>query len=53
MSKHKPSYILDEQMLFSDAKTTLAHQIREELKETNRLLRKLVEAQEEPKAKGK
>jgi hypothetical protein len=43
MSKFKPQYLLDEQMLFSDAKTALAHQIREELKETNRLLRKLVE----------
>jgi hypothetical protein len=43
MPKFKPQFLLDEQMYLSDAKTSLAYQIREELKETNRLLRKLVE----------
>jgi hypothetical protein len=43
MPKYKPNFLLDEQMLFSDAKTTLAFQIREEIKETNHLLKKLVE----------
>jgi hypothetical protein len=43
MSKEfKPNYLLDEQMYF-DAEKTLLHQIREEQKETNRLLRLLVE----------
>jgi DNA-binding transcriptional regulator GbsR (MarR family) len=42
----KPNFLLDEQMYFSDAKTTLAYQLREEVRETNRLLRKLVEQKE-------
>ncbi|MGD6898603.1 hypothetical protein [Bacillus infantis] len=47
MKKFKPQYMLDEQMYFADAKTSLLHQIREEAKETNSLLRKLVKSQEE------
>jgi ribosomal protein S6 len=47
MKEFKPNYLLDEQMYF-DAEKTLLYQIREEAKETNNLLRKLVKQQEEP-----
>jgi hypothetical protein len=47
MSKFKPAVLLDEQMYLSgDTQNTLLYQIREEAKETNRLLRKLVELNE-------
>jgi hypothetical protein len=45
MKEFKPNYLLDEQMYF-DAEKTLLHQIREEHKETNRLLRKVVKVLE-------
>jgi hypothetical protein len=44
--KFQPNLMLDEQMYF-DAEKTLLYQIREEAKETNSLLRKLVKQQEE------
>lgn len=43
MTKFKPQYILDEQMYLADTQNALLYQIREEAKETNRLLSKLVE----------
>ncbi|MDF2854226.1 MAG: hypothetical protein K0Q87_77 [Neobacillus sp.] len=51
MPKFKPSVLLDEQMYLSgDTQNTLLYQIREEAKETNRLLQKLVEQKEEKEA---
>jgi hypothetical protein len=50
MPKFNPAVLLDEQMYLSgDTQNTLMYQIREEAKETNRLLRKLVE-QNQPAA---
>ena len=54
MPKFKPNFLLDEQMYF-DAQTSLLFQIREELKDLNKNIRKLTEKEaiQEPEKKGK